>query len=144
MTAQISLLCSTNQPDRQPLIENALQNDSGLNILGFVTLEDAVHVCAELHPDILLVDINNPDAKDLWLISYLCKRYPRLKIVVIFEVANAEWVQELLQVGVVGFLTRPTRLVDLPLSIHAVHSGKVVIDPLVASILLQNIDPDHS
>jgi DNA-binding NarL/FixJ family response regulator len=94
--------------------------------------------CAELKPDIVLMSLSAPDLYNLRAARTIISKYPRTRIVALSQSAEPEHAHMMLKLGVSGYLLYASDLADLPISIRAVHSGKVVCSQAIAHVLVQS------
>ncbi len=94
--------------------------------------------CATLKPDIVLLNLSTPDRDNLRAVRTIISKNSRTRVVVLSQSAEPDHARTMLKAGVSGYLLYNSDLVDLPISIRAVHSGKVVCSWKIAHVLLQS------
>ena len=94
--------------------------------------------CAELNPDIVLLSQSAPDADNLRAARTIISKYPHIRVVVLSQSAEPQHAHMMLKVGVSGYLLYDCDVADLPITIRAVHSGKVVCSQSIAHVLIQS------
>jgi DNA-binding NarL/FixJ family response regulator len=104
---------------------------------------DAIGIAIDLVPDIMLMDIAMPDLGGLEATLEIRRRSPAVKIVVVSQYADAEYVRRFLAAGVSGYMIKKSAGADLVAAIRAVSRGGLVLDPTIAREAL-SAPPDSS
>jgi DNA-binding NarL/FixJ family response regulator len=81
--------------------------------------QEAQELAAELHPDIVLLDINMPRVTGIQAAQELRRAHPRLGIVMLTMFAEEEIVEEALAAGADGYLRKDTPFDDLVATVRA-------------------------
>jgi len=92
----------------------------------------AIDLCLQLDPDVLLMDIAMPGLGGLEATLELRQKHPRTRILILTQYEDQEYVRRFLQAGVSGFVLKRAAGTALVAAIRAVHGGGLVIDPEVA------------
>jgi DNA-binding NarL/FixJ family response regulator len=109
----------------------------GLDVIGTaVDGEDAVHQALDLHPDVVLMDLNMPRCNGVEATERLRETQPETRVVVLTTYADDAWVFSALQAGARGFLTKDAGAEEIHRAITAVASGQAQLDPSVQARLL--------
>ncbi len=77
--------------------------------------------------DVFVVDLLGIDVRGLEVYEYLNKNYPRIKMVSFTSLASAVLVENLLAVGVRGYVNKNQDLEDLPIAIESVYNGNISV-----------------
>ncbi len=103
------------------------------------TGEDAVRLCDEHQPDVVLMDINMPDMDGITATKAILSRHPATKIIGLSGMDDADVVQGMVAVGAVGYVLKTIHPDALLSTIRNVHSGTAVFSPdLVRALLERN------
>jgi len=101
------------------------------NFMGVVTeagtSAEAIALCLEHKPDILLLDLNMPDMDGLEATRCVLAQSPAIKILVLTMHESEEYALRLLRAGVSGFLVKGISPEELPDAIRKVAAGDVYI-----------------
>lgn len=91
-------------------------------------------------PDILLLDIQMPDKTGDSLTPIILKKYPSLKIIIVTNFDSALYVNNMMKLGVHGYVLKSAEEKVIIKAIEDVYNGKTYIeDPLKLKMeLLQN------
>lgn len=87
-------------------------------------------------PDVLLLDINLPDANGLELCKILSKKYPKLAILALSNYSDNIYIKRMLKNGARGYLLKNTDRNELILAIHTVAKGDLYLSPNIKNQLL--------
>ena len=86
--------------------------------------DEALAVCAELKPDIVLLDLNMPGLSPVDTIRGLRARVPGVRIMVFTSFADDELVRATIDAGAIGFLLKDARQEELLGAIRSVAMGQ--------------------
>jgi DNA-binding NarL/FixJ family response regulator len=98
---------------------------------------EAIEQVKKFHPDILLLDIAMPGLGGLETTLELKKLAPEVKIVILTQYANKEYVFRFLKAGVSGYVLKRAAGSELVSAIKAVHQGGTFIHPDVAPTVIE-------
>ena len=127
--------------DDHPLILNGIsgiiENEAGMSLFGtFLTAADLAEGLSDKQPEVLLLDINLPDASGLDLCKTYSKQYPSMNIIALTTFSQALIVKGMIQNGAMGYLLKNAPAEELILSIKKVHSGEQYLQNEVKEVLL--------
>jgi len=89
-----------------------------------------------LRPDVALLDITMPGLSGLDLIPKIRKSVPKTRIVMLTHHEGDSFVEQALQAGAEGYLSKDSDPAELALALSAVHRGDPYVSPKVASGLV--------
>jgi DNA-binding NarL/FixJ family response regulator len=92
----------------------------------------AVEECRRLAPDVVLMDIAMPGLGGLEAALQIRRDDPRVKVLVLTQFEEREYVARLLRAGASGYVLKKVAGAELVSAIRAVHRGGIVLDPAVA------------
>jgi len=98
---------------------------------------EAIQVCAEYQPDLILMDIIMPGMDGVEATRIIHERYPSIKILALSSFGDDDTVRTMMKVGAAGYVLKNSPLDDLVHAIRATYSGKTVFSPEVTQALLQ-------
>jgi DNA-binding NarL/FixJ family response regulator len=131
--AEIRVLIADDHRILREGVKALLSEHADLRVVG--SAEDgrqAVDLCLELDPDVLLMDIAMPGLGGLEAALELRQKHPRTKILILTQYEDQEYVRRFLAAGVCGFVLKRAAGAALVDAIRAVHGGGLVIDPALA------------
>jgi DNA-binding NarL/FixJ family response regulator len=98
--------------------------------------DDAIRQCCELHPDVVLMDLNMSRRNGVEATEQLRQLLPDIAVVVLTTYSDDAWVFSALQAGARGFLTKDAGADEIHRAITAVAAGHAQFDPSVQRRLL--------
>ncbi|WP_116995868.1 response regulator transcription factor [Desertimonas flava] len=100
--------------------------------------ESAVARCAELHPDVVLMDIRMPGVDGLTAAKQIAERddLADVKVLVLTTFELDEYVYEALRAGASGFLVKHTEPAELIRAVRVVADGEALLSPSVTRRLI--------
>jgi len=98
--------------------------------------DEAVREARRLGPDVVLMDVAMPGLGGLEATLVLRKERPEIKILVLTQYEDREYVSRFLKAGVAGYVLKRAAASELVAAIRAVHRGGLVLDPEIARDVL--------
>ncbi|MEC4677066.1 MAG: response regulator transcription factor [Nitrospirota bacterium] len=96
---------------------------------GLVAIEKLV----EIKPDVVLMDIAMPELGGMEATLEIKKRYPEIRILILSQYDDREYVSRLLKAGVSGYILKHAVGTDLISAIRAVSKGESYLYSTIAS-----------
>jgi len=96
----------------------------------------AIAAIAQAMPDVVLLDISMPGLSGIDAISQIRKVHPRARIVMLTHHEGESFVEQALQAGADGYLSKDSDPAELALAIESVHHGRMYLSPKVAGVLV--------
>lgn len=100
---------------------------------------EAVDICAQLHPDVVLMDLQMPKLNGIDATRKIVSSYPGIKVIAVTTFAGAEAVVPALRAGAVGYLLKDSDPQTLVASIRDVLAGRNVLSPAVTNALVESV-----
>jgi DNA-binding NarL/FixJ family response regulator len=94
--------------------------------------QDAVEQCRRLRPDLVLMDVAMPGLGGLEATLELRREQPDLRVLVLTQYDDREYVARFLKAGVAGYVLKKAAGSELVSAIRSVHRGGLVLDPDIA------------
>lgn len=101
--------------------------------------EEAVKLCREHQPDLVLMDVVMPIMDGVEATRIIHKQFPQIRVLVLSSFLDHESVHEMLRSGASGYITKDALARDLTTTIRATHEGKAVFSQAVAARLLEPV-----
>jgi DNA-binding NarL/FixJ family response regulator len=116
-----------------------LSEQAGLVVVGDARDgEEAVALVAELHPDVVVMDMVMPRMSGLEATTLIRKLYPDVKVLILSMYDDDEYVQRVIQAGASGYVLKGVAADDLVRAIHEVHRGSSFLQPTIAAKLIED------
>ncbi|GAB0112371.1 MULTISPECIES: DNA-binding response regulator [Pseudoalteromonas] len=96
---------------------------------------------SDLHPDIILTDIEMPTMNGIELSEKIAVKFPTIKMVIMTTFSRAGYIRRALTTGVKGFILKEAPSEELINALKKVMQGQKVIDPELAINALDDADP---
>ncbi|HDZ31630.1 MAG TPA: response regulator transcription factor [Pseudoalteromonas sp.] len=134
----------------QALVRDAiaalLSLDFNIEIMGQASNgQDALNAIealdSDLHPDIILTDIEMPTMNGIELSEKIAAKFPAIKMVIMTTFSRAGYIRRALTAGVKGFILKEAPSEELINALKKVMQGQKVIDPELAINALDDSDP---
>jgi DNA-binding NarL/FixJ family response regulator len=93
--------------------------------------EEAVALCDEHHPDVVLMDLRMPRMDGIEAMRSLRERHPDVRVIALTTYADDESVLGALRAGARGYLTKDAGGQDIRGAILTVAAGDAALDPAV-------------
>ncbi|MGD1920570.1 MAG: response regulator transcription factor [Pleurocapsa sp.] len=143
----IRILIVDDQNLVQQGIKSLLDRDMDFKVIG--TVKDgrnAVKQIAQIHPDVVLLDIEMPGMNGITTTKYINRVSPKTKVIILSSHEDKKYVTQALMAGAKGYILKTSLMTDLKQAILAVNNGYSQIDSrLLAKVFdPQNIKPKRN
>lgn len=129
-----------DQPVTRKGVIFALLAFEDLELVGeAATGEEAVRLCQETNPNVLLADLMMPGMDGVTTIRAVHEACPAVQVVALTSFAEGKLVQEALQAGAVGYLLKDVSIDELARTIRLAHHGVPVISSEAARTLVNTV-----
>jgi DNA-binding NarL/FixJ family response regulator len=123
----IRVLLADDEPHIRDIVETLLNRANDIDLVGTcVNGQEAVSMCKELRPDILLLDIMMPVMDGFEVARLVRERFPKIKILVLSSIHDYKSVQTMMQNAVDGYVNKSVLVKDLATNIRTACSGEIV------------------
>ena len=92
----------------------------------------ALRMAKEVRPEIIVMDLAMPGLNGLDATRQILSELPETKILVLSSYDNDQYVAQMVEAGVAGYLNKQTAAQDLVRAIHEAHKGNAFFSPSVA------------
>jgi DNA-binding NarL/FixJ family response regulator len=118
--------------DDHPMVREGLRSmlsADGIEVAGEAASgAEALERADELNPDLVLLDLELPDADGLSVLARLRENHPRLPVLVVTMHEDPERVRRAVQAGAAGYMLKGIDRRELLAGVRAVCSGGSVLD----------------
>jgi NarL family two-component system response regulator LiaR len=99
--------------------------------------EAAIQLCAEVLPDVILMDIVLPMMDGATATRAIRQRFPQVQVIALTSFKEGELITNALEAGAIGYLLKDVSADDLVQAIRAAHAGRATLSPEAAQALVQ-------
>jgi NarL family two-component system response regulator LiaR len=99
--------------------------------------EDAVKLCQETAPDVVLVDMKMPGMDGIQTTAAIRAACPDLQVLILTSFHDHELVRRAMKAGAVGYLLKDASKEELAAAIRSASAGRTIISPEAADDLVE-------
>lgn len=126
-------------------ITRMLSDDPEIEVIGEADSGDtAIRLAKQIHPDIILLDVNMPNIGGLEATKRLVHIDPKIKIIAVSSLTAQPYPSMLLKAGVSGYITKGTPLDEMIKAVKKVSKGGRYFSSEVAEQLADAVLSDQS
>lgn len=103
--------------------------------------ERALALCADLQPDVVLMDLVMPGMGGVEAIRLLRQRHPQVQVIALTSFPEDELVQAALRAGAISYLLKTISAGELAAAIRAAAAGQATLAPEATQALLRQAGP---
>jgi pilus assembly protein CpaE len=123
MADQIRVLIVDDIPETRDHLAKLLGFESDVEVVGAAASgREAIELASQLHPDIVLMDINMPDMDGIATTEHLASRVPTAAVIMMSVQGEADYLRRSMLAGAREFLVKPFSSDELTASIRQVHT----------------------
>jgi DNA-binding NarL/FixJ family response regulator len=106
--------------------------------------DDTVRKVADLHPDVLLLDLEMPGSDGVAVLQRLHGLSASVRVIVFTAFDTDERILAAVRAGAQGYLLKGVPREEIFEAVRIVHAGNSLLQPIVASRLLRHVSEDHA
>ena len=105
--------------------------------------EQAVQLCDDLHPDVILMDMIMPRMNGVEATQIIHQRHPQIGIIAITSFEDEHMVQSAIQAGATSYLQKNITMSELQDAVRKTYLGKRVLSPEATQALINLSSSSH-
>jgi len=104
---------------------------------------EAIQLCAEVLPDVVLMDMVMPDMDGATATRVIRQQFPQVQIIALTSFKEGNLVKNALEAGAIAYLLKDVSADDLARAIRAARSGRATLSPEAAQAFVEtsNLPP---
>ena len=104
---------------------------------------NAIQLCAEVLPDVILMDMVMPGMDGASATRAIRKQFPQVQVIALTSYKEGEQIKNALEAGAIGYLLKDVSADELARAIRAAHAGRATLSPDAAQVLVEtaNLPP---
>jgi NarL family two-component system response regulator LiaR len=99
--------------------------------------EEAIRVCSQLQPDVVLMDLAMAGIGGAAATRAIREQCPGARVITLTNFQDVEMVKSALQAGAIGYLLKNVTADELATAIRAAHAGRPTLAPEATQALIQ-------
>jgi NarL family two-component system response regulator LiaR len=99
--------------------------------------EAAIQLCAEILPDVILMDMVMPDMDGAAATRLIRQQFPQVQVLALTSFKEGDLVKKALEAGAIGYLLKDVSADELAGAIRAAHAGRATLSPEAAQALVE-------
>lgn len=99
--------------------------------------ELALELAMKVKPDVIVLDISMPGLDGISVARSLLERLPSVKILIVTQYENKEYIIRATKTGVAGYLLKSAAADELVSAIRTVYGGRKYLDATVTQVLME-------
>jgi len=100
--------------------------------------EAAIQLCAQVLPDVILMDMVMPGMDGAATTRAIRKQSPRVQVLMLTSFKEGQLIKTALEAGAIGYLLKDVSADDLARAIRAAHAGRATLSPEAAQSLVES------
>jgi NarL family two-component system response regulator LiaR len=97
----------------------------------------AIQLCAEVGPDVVLMDMVMPDMDGAAATRTIRQQFPQVQVIALTSFKEGDLVKNALEAGAIGYLLKDVSADELAGAIRAAHAGRATLSPEAAQALVE-------
>lgn len=104
---------------------------------------EAIKLCGEVQPDVILMDMVMPDMDGATTTRVIRQQFPQVQIIALTSFKEGNLVKNALEAGAIAYLLKDVSADDLARAIRAAHAGRATLSPEAAQAFVEtsNLPP---
>jgi NarL family two-component system response regulator LiaR len=102
---------------------------------------EAVHLCQQKQPDVILMDLMMPEMDGIAATKAIMAEFPQIKVIAMTSFEEEQLVHGVLAAGAISYLIKNVTSDDLAKAIRDAASGRSTLSPEAARVLVQATRP---
>ena len=124
-------------------LRGLLELQDGIEVVGDAENgTEGIEAAARVRPDVILMDLVMPGLDGVSAMRLLRERVPESRVIVLTSFLDADKLLPALRAGAAGYLLKNAEPQEVVHAVRTAHAGGTVIDPVVATHLVETLTAD--
>src|SRR6266542_134517 len=97
----------------------------------------AIQLCAEVLPDVILMDMVMPDMDGAAATRAIRQQFPQVQVIALTSFKEGDLIKKALESGAIAYLLKDVSADELVQAIRAAHAGRATLSPEAAQALVE-------
>lgn len=106
--------------------------------------KEALAMCAEHHPDVVLIDLMMPIMNGITATRRIREEFPDIQVIALTSFGEEGLIKDVIEAGAISYLFKKVSADDLANAIRAARDGISTFAPEVTDILVRSVREPHS
>jgi two-component system NarL family response regulator len=139
-TKTIKVLIVDDHPVVRLGLRTMLESEEKISVSGMAgSAREAIAEVQKLQPDVVLMDLRMPEMEGPEAIAELRRLYPNIRILVLTNYEEDEYIFRALQAGAMGYLLKNTPQEEIVQAVEMVHQNQRCVPPNIARRLMETM-----
>lgn len=98
---------------------------------------EAIRLCGEVLPDVVLMDMMMPDMDGATAIRRIRQQFPDIQIIALTSFKEGDLIKRALEAGAIGYLLKDISAKDLARALRAAYAGRATLSPEASQSLVE-------
>jgi NarL family two-component system response regulator LiaR len=99
--------------------------------------EQAVRMCSEIHPNVVLMDMLMPGMDGVEATRRIRELHPEVQVIALTSFYNPELVEQAIRAGAIGYVLKNVSAAGLAHAVREAQAGRSTLAPEAAQVLMQ-------
>jgi len=136
MTKPITVVLAEDHMVVREGLRLLLEAEGDIEVVGEAkTGREAVQMAKKLRPDVVLMDIAMPLLNGIQATRQILREHPKAKVLILSAYADPVYVDQVIGIGIIGYLIKQTSAKVLAQAVRKVCSGEKFFSPSVSKYL---------
>ena len=96
----------------------------------------AVQLCAEVLPDVVLMDLAMPEMDGITATRLIHQQFPQVRVIALTSFKEGKLIRDALEAGAIGYMLKDASAEELAQAIRAAHAGRATLSPEATQALV--------
>jgi DNA-binding NarL/FixJ family response regulator len=118
-------------------LKNVIEKNVSLKVIAEATEgREAIKLCSQLHPDVVIMDVSMPGLNGIEATRSIVKDYPHIKVIALSMHPDKQFITKMLKAGAYAYLQKDSEVSELINAIKIVSQDQKYISHNVSNIII--------